>query len=733
MGCSDKGMVARIRAAAMAAVWAAFAFVGRAEVVSNCFSVVEYGDRCTHLVCDLEPFAGMEFVLDLSGDGIRYPYRWTFGPHHTKGWSYAAVVMPGDMISYLNFRGEQAAVELNPIGEMYCAFTYNDPKPVGDTLDYLGWFHLREVGGKITIVSCAVETERGHRIVVAPGDPIDWLFWTDSKTMITWTYKVYGDVCGIGCGRVGKAGVEFPGGGCSTGQLVIPEKIKGLPVVKIESYAFNGCDIGELYIPESVTNIASYAFKEGYVSTMYFEDAAPTVEENAFDGLEGWCTCYAKIDADGWPNDIVWHGINLAFKDGVIDRKDEFGRERVDSESIRWHDDVELTERIYRIPHRLGEGWYLREEVYCETNVFTRLADASEATRFQSHYFKKEGLVEYYDLRLKKSEEFRIYDANWQEDGTALGSYTTLNRDYDEEGRLANESIVIEWQMSPANEDGVRYREERFERRYTSGHLVDSLHKSEGRRDDDSTVSMCDHLENTWNDNGQLTKSKQHIDESDSRGDWRETDVSVECYYDWEGFLGHRVEKKTVSGSDGYRWREIVDDYRGGVHYYSSMTSGDYAGLSATGSLAPGEGEIVSAESEDDALGKFKYINLTVAEGDSALPVSGDAYLGYFKATATQVGADQWRVDYDVDPEAIELAESVADIGPQLGPVASGDAKTITISSKPGLYYGIATAESPVGPYVCPRKTYAWGDTVTLPAPDPKPGLFMRIVVGAKE
>ena len=197
--------------------------------------------------------------------------------------------------------------------------------------------------------------------------------------------------------------------------------------------------------------------------------------------------------------------------------------------------------------------------------------------------------------------------------------------------------------------------------------------------------------------------------------------------------MRHRVEKKTVSGSDGYRWREIVDDYRGGVRYCSSMTSGDYAGLSATGSLAPGEGEIVSAESEDDALGKFQYINLTVAEGDSALPVSGDAYLGYFKATATQVGEDQWRVAYDVDPEAIELAESVADIGPQLGPVASGDAKTITISSKPGLYYGIATAESPVGPYVCPRKTYAWGDTVTLPAPDPKPGLFMRIVVGAKE
>ena len=63
--------------------------------------------------------------------------------------------------------------------------------------------------------------------------------------------------------------------------------------------------------------------------------------------------------------------------------------------------------------------------------------------------------------------------------------------------------------------------------------------------------------------------------------------------------------------------------------------------------------------------------------------------MGYFKATATQVGKDQWRVAYDIDPEAIELAESVADIGPQLGAVASGDAKMITLSSKPGLFMRI--------------------------------------------
>lgn len=37
---------------------------------------------------------------------------------------------------------------------------------------------------------------------------------------------------------------------------------------------------------------------------------------------------------------------------------------------------------------------------------------------------------------------------------------------------------------------------------------------------------MCDLLENNWNDKGQLTKSKRHIDETDDRGCWRETDTS---------------------------------------------------------------------------------------------------------------------------------------------------------------------------------------------------------------
>ena len=121
-----KRAVVKVRTAAVVAVWTVLALTVRAEVISNCFSVVEYGEDCTHLVCNHEQFAGMDFVLDRTQ--VNNGWRWKFGPHHSKGWSYAAVVMPGDMISYLNFRGEQASVDLNPEGEMYCAFTWNDPK-----------------------------------------------------------------------------------------------------------------------------------------------------------------------------------------------------------------------------------------------------------------------------------------------------------------------------------------------------------------------------------------------------------------------------------------------------------------------------------------------------------------------------------------------------------------------------------------------------------------------------
>ena len=59
-----KRAIEKVRAAAVVAVWSGLALTVRSEVVSNCFSVVEYSEDCIHLACNLEMFAGVDFVLD---------------------------------------------------------------------------------------------------------------------------------------------------------------------------------------------------------------------------------------------------------------------------------------------------------------------------------------------------------------------------------------------------------------------------------------------------------------------------------------------------------------------------------------------------------------------------------------------------------------------------------------------------------------------------------------------
>lgn len=107
----------------------------------------------------------------------------------------------------------------------------------------------------------------------------------------------------------------------------------------------------------------------------------------------------------------------------------------------------------------------MREEVFFETNVFTRLAEAPDSARVKSLHFRKEGSLEYHDLRLKKSEELQIVRFEERTDGVRFGSYGKVNRVYDDEGRLAQEILEIESSISPWDEDGVRRREDYCARR----------------------------------------------------------------------------------------------------------------------------------------------------------------------------------------------------------------------------------------------------------------------------
>jgi hypothetical protein len=75
--------------------------------------------------------------------------------------------------------------------------------------------------------------------------------WTDSKTGITWTYKV----------SSGKA--DIIGVNTTTGAIVIPSTIGVYPVVSIGNEVFEKCySLTSITIPDSVTSIGKYAFMD---------------------------------------------------------------------------------------------------------------------------------------------------------------------------------------------------------------------------------------------------------------------------------------------------------------------------------------------------------------------------------------------------------------------------------------------------------------------------------------
>lgn len=92
---------------------------------------------------------------------------------------------------------------------------------------------------------------------------------------------------------------------------------------------------------------------QGRVAVAHLDDVlrgggAPTVDDNAFDGIDPFCRVFPKIDADGWSGDIVWHGFQVERGDELEDRKDGFGRERVDAGGLARRDADVGIEWYYR-------------------------------------------------------------------------------------------------------------------------------------------------------------------------------------------------------------------------------------------------------------------------------------------------------------------------------------------------------------------------------------------------
>ncbi len=115
--------------------------------------------------------------------------------------------------------------------------------------------------------------------------------------------------------------------------------------------------------------------------------------------------------------------------------------------------------------------------------------------------------------------------------------------------------------------------------------------------------------------------------------------------------------------------------------------------------------------------------------------VGDTAYRAYFSVTATSADeSGSYTVTAVLDDDAIEYAQSVADMGTAISDVAAGTTDQTTLSVKPGLYYAIAAASTLGGTYEIVDHRLATGTSLTLKMvrPSTESGYY-KLLVGVTD
>ena len=76
-------------------------------------------------------------------------------------------------------------------------------------------------------------------------------------------------------------------GSCTDSVIVIPPEVNGIPVIKIDNYAFKDCkNIEAVIIPDSVTKIGNAAFENSSVKRVFLPDSVTSIGNEAFSQCE---------------------------------------------------------------------------------------------------------------------------------------------------------------------------------------------------------------------------------------------------------------------------------------------------------------------------------------------------------------------------------------------------------------------------------------------------------------
>ena len=156
-----KGMLRRVltRTVLFLAVFA-FPFIVKADIVSNCFRVVNYSP-CWHVECTLDGFTNALYIAidDNAHNGFRA------GDHGSRAYTYLAAVESSETIDAGTFIGLASMVEFIDQSDFIVAFAIGCSEC--NRIDgNFGWVRLAYEGGTIVLKGGAIDTTQGSPLVV---------------------------------------------------------------------------------------------------------------------------------------------------------------------------------------------------------------------------------------------------------------------------------------------------------------------------------------------------------------------------------------------------------------------------------------------------------------------------------------------------------------------------------------------------------------------------------------
>lgn len=137
----------------------------QAEIVSNCFKVVDYS-VCWHIECTLDGFDNaLDIVIDDNApDGFRA------GDHGSRAYAYFAAAESGETIDAGTFMRMAGSVEFANQSDFVVAFAIGCSER--NRIDgNFGWVRLSYEGGTIILKGGAINTTLGSPLVVEGGEP----------------------------------------------------------------------------------------------------------------------------------------------------------------------------------------------------------------------------------------------------------------------------------------------------------------------------------------------------------------------------------------------------------------------------------------------------------------------------------------------------------------------------------------------------------------------------------